>query len=159
MTSRNLPLLSDIAGDPGVLKSLSLDALDALLCEAEGENKTISAAKRAITTHIDSSYAAAIAGAYQAKGADFGSVHVADGGYDIVVDTPKKVEWDATKLAGIEAAIRDSGDDPAEYIKTARSVDERAYSAWPAHIRATFEEARTVRPGTRTVKLVRREAA
>lgn len=159
MTERNLPSLRSIALDGAALTGLSIDALDALLSEADAENKIISAAKRAIVSHIEATYAAPIAGAYQAAGKDFGSVHVSDGAYDIIVDTPKKVEWSQEGLAAIEAAIRDSGDKPEEYIKVSRTVEERAYAAWPSHIRATFDDARTVRPGTRTVKLLRKEAA
>jgi hypothetical protein len=159
MTNRNLPSLRDISADPTVLRGLSLDALDALLTEAETENKIISAAKRAIVAHLETAYADAISSAYQAKGADFGTVHVADGGYDVVIDTPKRVEWDQAKLREVRERIAFSGDDPSEYVKTTLSVDERAYTAWPAHIRATFEPARTVKSGSRTVKLVRKEAA
>jgi hypothetical protein len=86
-------------------------------------------------------------------------VRVSDGGYDIVIDTPKKVEWSQDQLAAARSKIIDSGDDADEYVKVALSVDERAFTAWPSHIRAVFEPARTVKPGTRTVKLVRKEAA
>lgn len=157
--TRNLPSIREIAGNPDALVGLSVDALAALMEEAEAENKTISAAKRAITAHVEKAWGSAIAGAYQAQGKDFGSIRISEGGFEIVVDTPKKVEWDGDKLAAIEAAIRDSGDNPAEYIAVDRKVDERKYAAWPAHIRETFEDARTVKPGTRTVKLVRKEAA
>lgn len=157
--TRNLPSLKEIAGNPAELRELSLDALDALLGECTDQVTVAGAAKKAITARLEATYAAAISGAYSAKGADFGSVHVSDAGFDILIDTPKKVEWDQTKLRGIRAAIADSGDNPAEYLKETLAVDERAYSAWPAHIRATFEDARTVKPGTRTVKLVRKEAA
>lgn len=157
--TRNLPSLRSIASDPAALRGLSLDALDALLTEAEAENKIISAAKRAISAHIETSYGAAIAAAYRAKDTDFGAVRVTDAGYDVLIETPKKVEWDQTALRAIRAAIADSGDDPSEYLKETLTVDERAFSAWPSHIRATFEAARTVKPGSRTVKLVRKEAA
>jgi hypothetical protein len=157
--TRNLPSLRSIATDPGVLRGLSLDALDALLTEAEAENKIISAAKRAITGHVEKTYEPHIAAAYAASDKDFGTVRVSDGGYEIVVDTPKKVEWDQEKLADIRSRIQSAGDDPAEYLKATLAVDERAYTAWPAHIRSIFEPARTVKPGSRTVKLVRKEAA
>jgi hypothetical protein len=157
--TRNLPSLRSIATDPAVLAALPLDALDALLSEAEAENKIISAAKRNIVAHIEGQYAKAIAGMYDAKGSDYGAVRVAEFSYDIVVDTPKKVEWDQAKLAEVRERIQFSGDDPSEYIKSTLAVDERAYTAWPAHIRNTFEPARTTKPGTRSIKLVRKEAA
>lgn len=151
--TRNLPSLRSIATDAGVLTGLPLDALDALLTEAEAENKIISAAKRAITGAIESRYASQIAAVYIAKDSDFGTVHVTVDGYDLEVNTPKKAEWDQDKLREIRERIRFSGDNPSEYIKETLSVDERAYGVWPAHIRNTFEPARTLKPGTRTLKL------
>jgi hypothetical protein len=159
MTNRNLPTLRSIATDPGVLKTLPLDALDALLCEAEAENKIVSAAKRAITSHVEALYAPHISAAYAASDKDFGTVRVSDGGYEIVIDRPKKTEWDQDALQAAGDRIAAAGDDPSEYLKVTLSVDERKYAAWPSAIRAVFEPARTVKPGTRTVKLVRKEAA
>ena len=156
--TRNLPSLSDIAAGTS-LAGLSIDALDALLSEAEMQNKMISAAKRAICSHIETTYIAHIAAALNAKGSDFGTVRISDGGYEIVVDTPKKVEWSQSALAEVAAEIAQGGDDPGEYLKTSLTVDERAYTAWPLAIRSVFEPARTVKPGSRTVKLVRKEAA
>lgn len=159
MTARNLPTLTSIAGDPAVIRGLSLDTLDALLGECDAQTKIAAVAKKAINAHLEQSYGGDITHAYAVAEKDFGSVRVSDGGYEIHVDTPKKVEWDQAKLAEIRERIQFSGDDPSEYVKTTLAVDERAYTAWPAHIRTTFEPARSVKPGNRTVKLVRKEAA
>jgi len=157
--TRNLPSLQDIASDPTILVGLSLDALDALFSEAETQNKMISAAKRAITGCIDGRYTDAIAAAYRAQAKDFGTVRVSDGGYEIVADTPKKTEWDQSHLATVAGKIIAEGDDPTEYLDVTYSVPERKYTAWPEHLRQIFEPARTVKPGSRTIKLVRKEAA
>lgn len=159
MTIPNLPSLTSIATDPTVLRGLSVDALDALLGEADAQAKIAGAVKKAITAHIETTYSGDIAHAYAVSDKDFGAVRFSDGGYEIVVETPKKVDWDEAKIAEIGDAMVAAGDDPAEYIKVSYSVDERKYAAWPSHIRLVFEPARTVRPGTRTVKLVRKEAA
>lgn len=159
MTRPNLPTLRSIAADAGVLKALPLDALDALLTECDAENKIVSAAKRAINAHLEALYAPQIASAFDAQQKDTGTVRVPDGGYEIVVDRPKRVDWDQAALADIRSKIQFSGDDPSEYIKVSYAVEERAYSAWPAHIRSTFEPARTLKPGPTSVKLVRKEAA
>lgn len=147
--------------DSGVLAGLPLDAIDALLIECDAENKIISAAKRAIVACLEDRYAAQIAGAYDAQHKDFGTVHVFDGDFDIEVNTPKRTEWDQAALAAKAAEITAAGDDPSEYVKTTYSVDERAFTGWPAHIRAAFEPARTLKPGPRTFKVTRakREAA
>jgi hypothetical protein len=156
---KNLPTLTAVAGDPSVLRSLSLDALDALLAEATDQGVIVGAVKKAITEHLTSRYEGAISAAYAGQNKDFGTVRVSDGGYDIVVDTPKRVEWDQGVLGDVRERIQFSGDDPSEYIKVKYEVSETAYGAWPAHIRKTFEPARTLKPGARSVKLIRKEAA
>ncbi len=159
MTTRNLPTLTAIAGDPAVIAGLSLDALDAILGECADQTTIAGAAKKAITAYIEKSYAGDIAHAYAAQDKDFGTVRIADGGYEIVVETPKRTEWDQTILTAAGDKIAAAGDDVHEYLDVTLSVPERKYTAWPAHIRDVFEPARTVKPGTRSIKLVRKEAA
>jgi hypothetical protein len=155
MTRPNLPTLRSIAADAGVLRALPLDAIDALLIECDAENKIISAAKRHILASLDERYAAQIAGAYDAQQKDFGTVHVFAEGFDLEVNTPKKAEWDQAQLAVKANEIAAAGDDPTEYLDVIYAVPERKFTAWPAHIRAAFEPARTLKPGTRTFKLAR----
>lgn len=159
MTRPNLPTLRSIAVDPAVLISLPLDALDALLTECDAEAKIVSVAKKAINDAIAGRYRDVIAAAYAAGDKDFGTVRVTDGEYQIVADTPKKVEWDQAELADIRERIVFSGENPSDFIKVAYSVSETAYNAWPPNIRNTFERARTVKPGAMTIKLQRKEAA
>ena len=71
----------------------------------------------------------------------------------MVVDLPKKVEWDQTRLAALAEQIRAGGEDPVEYVETSLKVSERAYIAWPERIRLAFEPARTVRTGRATYRL------
>jgi hypothetical protein len=96
-----------------------------------------------------------------AEGKDSGRVRLHDGDFVIVADQPKRVEWDQRELAAVVARIRDTGDDPAEYVKTKLEVSERAYSAWPQRIRAVFEPARTVKLGkpSYTIERSHEEAA
>jgi hypothetical protein len=157
--SRNLPTLQEIAGDPRRLSEISLDGLDALLIECEQTTKTAAAAKKAIVASLEGRYAGQITAAYQALEKDFGAVRVSDGAYEVVVDRPKRVEWDQAKLLEIRDRIQFSGDNPSEFIKTELSVDERKFTAWPANIRSTFEPARTLKPGSVSIKLARKEAA
>ncbi len=84
---------------------------------------------------------------------DTGTVRFADGDVTVVADLPKRVEWDQDKLAAVVERIRAAGDNPAEYVEITYKVPERAYAAWPAHIRDAFTSARTVRTGKATFKL------
>ena len=84
---------------------------------------------------------------------DSGTVRFVDGGVTVVADLPKRVEWDQDKLAAVVERIRAAGDNPAEYVEVTFKVAERAYAAWPGHIRDAFTPARTVRTGKATFKL------
>jgi hypothetical protein len=86
-------------------------------------------------------------------GNDTGTVRFEDGPVSVVADLPKKVEWDQDRLAAVVERIRAAGDDPAEYVEVTYKVAERAYTAWPEHIRIAFTSARTVRTGKPTFKL------
>jgi hypothetical protein len=84
---------------------------------------------------------------------DTGTVRFTDGAVIVVADLPKRVEWDQKHLAAVVARIRANGDDPAEYVEISYKVPERAYTAWPEHIRVAFTPARTVRTGKPSFKL------
>ena len=102
---------------------------------------------------LDRRYAPIAAELRSRDGKDTGTVRFEDGAVTVVADLPKKVEWDQEQLAATVERIRASGDDPAEYVETAFKVPERKYGAWPAHIRAAFEAARTVKTGKPTFTL------
>jgi hypothetical protein len=80
-------------------------------------------------------------------GKDSGRVRLGDGAFVVVADVAKRVDWDQDKLAAIVARIRQSGDDPTEYVRTTYEVSQRAYGAWPSAIRRLFEPARTLKLG------------
>lgn len=85
------------------------------------------------------------------SGKDTGTVHVAEGGYDIECATPKNVKWDDAKLRDALGSL--SKTDQAFYAKVELSVAEAKYTAAPPEIRRLFEPARTVRPGKETFKI------
>jgi len=89
----------------------------------------------------------------RAEGKSTGTVRFDDGAVTVVADLAKKVDWDQAALAEIIERIRESGDDPADYVETTFKVPERRYGAWPPALRQTFEPARTVRTGRQTFRL------
>jgi hypothetical protein len=98
-------------------------------------------------------YGERAAGLRQQQGKDTGTVRFEDGDVAVVADLPKKVEWDQQQVAALVKRIRDSGEDPADYVDTSFKVPERKYTAWPASIREVFAPARTVRTGKPTFRL------
>ena len=153
MTISNLPTIAQIGEDPTIVSNLPLDTLRAIIDTADDAAKSAAFAKRACVNTVSDRLTAEIAQAYVAKGVDTGMIHIDRDGLDVQVDRSKTVTWDQAKLAASVEAIRAGGDDPAEYVKTAYSVSEAAYAAWPSMIRKVFEPARTVKPGNPTIKL------
>ena len=120
-----------------------------------------SAAALEASKHLHDWLNAAIALRYQqhaiaaraGAGKDAGTVRFQDGTVEIVVELPKRVEWDQQRLATLIEQIRAGGEDPGEYVELSFKVSERAYTAWPERIRRAFEPARTVRTGKPTYRL------
>lgn len=161
MTKPNIPTLDEIAhaADPGALSKLPIDVLAMLVEDAEAAKKRAATVAGLIASALESRFAPAITGAFKAAGKDTGTVRVFDADYDVIADRAKRVDWDQAALAALADKIRQSGEDPADYIKIKYDIEERKYSAWPAGIRAPFEAARTVRPGALSIKLAKKEAA
>jgi hypothetical protein len=92
-------------------------------------------------------------GARAVAGKDTGTVRFQDGTVEVVVDLPKRVDWDQPRLASLADQIRAGGEDPGQYVEVSFKVSERAYTAWPERIRSAFEPARTVRTGKPSYRL------
>lgn len=90
----------------------------------------------------------------KAKTEPFGDVNIIVGNRKVKVNVPKKVTWDQAKLSEKHKAIIESGENPAMYMKVEYDVSETAYKAFPAEVRDYFTDARTVTPGSPTVRMV-----
>lgn len=157
--AHNRPSLDDLTADLTVLKNQPLDVIEMLMAEAKAARDKGALASKLLQAAVETRFGPAIAGAYQAAGKDTGTVRIGEGDFEIIADRAKKVEWDQDALAAAGDRIAEAGDDPLEYLARTLTVDERKFTAWPAHIRSVFEPARTVRPGAVSIKLVRKEAA
>jgi hypothetical protein len=132
---------------PDRIASLDTDVLARLSRELANAKASLAGVEARLGAALDSKYGEEARDRRLAEGKDSGRVRLPDGDFVIVADQPKRVEWDQRELAAVVARIRDTGNDPAEYVKTKLEVSERAYSAWPQRIRAVFEPARTVKLG------------
>lgn len=148
MTIPNRPRLADLARMPlGEIVALSAETLALLQEEADETLRRAKAAKEWLDGALDRKYGAVAAEMRRNEGKDTGTVRFDDGEVTVVADLPKRVDWDQGQLAALVERIRTAGDDPADYVDMAFKVSERKFSAWPAHLRAAFEAARTVRTG------------
>ena len=150
-TIRNLPI--------GEIAQLPAEHL-ALL--KEDATAALDASKKA-KDWIDGAIALRFADQAQAlrreAGKDTGTVRFEQDGVTVVADLPKKVDWDQSLIAAVVERIRNSGDDPDQYVEIAIKVPERKYTAWPDHIRRQFEPARTVKTGKPSISLQLGETA
>ena len=148
-TPDDLPSLS-----AAEIAALPVELLAILQREIAERLKRDKAAKTRFDAGLAVRYATRAAEERQVQAKDTGTVRFDDGDFTVVADLPKRVDWDQARLATMVARIRDAGDDPTQYIDIAIKVPERKYSAWPDGIRASFEPARTVRPGTLKVEIL-----
>lgn len=154
MSIPNRPSLADLARMPiGEIVALSGETLALLQEEAEENLRRAKTAKDWLDGALERKYGALAAEHRRVEGKDTGTVRFDDGAVTVVADLSKKVEWDQTQLAAIVERIRTGGGEPGDYVETSFKVSERKYGAWPAHIRTTFEAARTVKTGKPTFVL------
>ena len=154
MTIPNRPSLGDLIGMPvGDVAALPAELLAMLQEEVDESLRRAKAVKDRLDGALDRKYGTIAAELRSREGKDTGTVRFDDGAVTVVVDLPKKVDWDQGHLAATVERIRVAGDDPAEYVDLAFKVPERKYGAWPAHIRTAFEAARTVKTGKPTFML------
>lgn len=152
---QNLPSFTELATWPvGDIAALPADALASLQKEADDALRVTKANKMRIDDALIAKYAVASAAYRRAAGKDTGTVRIQDELVTIVADLAKRVDWNQTTLAGLVEQINGDGDDPTEYVDITFKVSERKYNAWPNHIKATFKEARTVRTGKESFKLI-----
>ena len=136
------------------IAQLPVELLAILQRDVDERIKRDKAAKARLDGALTVRYANRAAEERQAAGKDTGTIRFDDGDFTVIVDLPKRVDWDQDRLAAMVERIRAAGDDPAQYVDIAFKVPERKYAAWPDAIRAGFEPARTVRPGTLKIEIV-----
>ena len=139
------------------IAQLPVELLAILQYEVDTRMARTKAAKARLDGALPLRYAPRAAEARRAAGKDTGTIRLEDGDFIVVADLPKRVDWDQDRLAAMVERIRAAGDDPAQYVDIAFKVPERKYAAWPDAIRAGFEAARTVRPGTLKIGIVPQE--
>jgi hypothetical protein len=158
MNAPNRPQLGDIRTMPiGEIAALPAPMLALLQDDAEEAVKAARHLADWLHGAIALRYADRATAARRAEGKDAGTIRLDDGEVTVIVDLPKKVDWDQAELATLVAAIRAEDGDPAEYVDIVFRVPERKYAAWPRHIRTAFERARTVKPGKPSIRLMLRE--
>jgi hypothetical protein len=151
----NTPSIDEMINLPASeLAQLPVELLADLQDTLDHAARQLKAATARFDAALELRYARRAAEARRDAGKDTGTVRLADGAFTVIADLPKRVAWDQDRLAAMVERIRTSGDNPAQYVDIAFKVPERKYAAWPDAVRAGFEPARTVRPGTLKIEIV-----
>jgi len=137
----------------GELAEMSVELLANLQGDLAHASKQLKAATARFNAALEARYATRATVARRAIGKDTGTVRLADGDFTVVADLPKRVSWDQKQLARMAVNIRDSGNDPAEYIESTLKVPERRYTALPESWRKGFDVARKVGSGKPSFRL------
>lgn len=95
----------------------------------------------------------------KAKDEPFGKVDIIVGNHKVQITTPKKVEYSQPALKAIAKQMVAEGVDPEIYIKIEYDISENTYKAWPQEMRDYFADARTVKPGSASLKVVEEKDA
>jgi hypothetical protein len=137
----------------GAVAMLPPGQLMLLLEDAEAAIEATRTAKAWLEGALGLKYGERNTAALAAAGKDTGTIRFDDEDITVVVETPKKVEWDQAKLAALVSLMMESGDCPTEYVEITYRVPERKYAAWPSRIREAFAPARLVRIGKPSFRL------
>lgn len=152
---QNFPSIDNIIGDPTQVAELDIETIAILIEDAKAASSRATTVSRLLQGEVETRYKDQIAAAYLAKGEDTGTVHLPVDGFDIEVGRSKKVEWSQEDLAQLRDQIKAANDNPDDYIEVSYAVPERKFTAWPESIQSKFADARTVKPGSVSIKIAR----
>ncbi|MBF0423412.1 MAG: hypothetical protein HQL73_10515 [Magnetococcales bacterium] len=140
---------------PVQLAALPVEQLATLMDEADAHLRRAQAIKRSLDEAVAHRYDNRTSLVRNQNQKPTGIVRFDDGPFVVIADLPKKPEWDQERLATIVGQIRESGENPMDYVEVSYRVPESRYNAWPTSIRKYFEPARTLKVGRPTFKLER----
>ena len=146
---------------PPEVAALGPDELQALATQIDESSEALKRRKDVLEAGLALRYLDRAKARLVAEGKDAGTARLEDAGIEVVVEVPKRVEWDQEKLAAAYLRIPEGERD--QYVRVAYAVDERKYAAWPETLQAFFRDARTVKTGKPRFRLIaasaRREVA
>ena len=137
---------------PPEVAALGPDELQALITQTDEAAATLKHRKDVLEAGLALRYLDPARERLVAEGKDTGTARLDDGGFEVVVEIPKRVDWNQEKLA---AAYQDiPPDERDQYLRVSYAIDERKYAAWPETLQAFFREARTVKTGKPRFRLI-----
>jgi len=124
--------------------SNNLDNLLSSLDDINSQIENLKREKSQLETVLQESIADNVASQLSDNDYGCGTANISTDNFKIKVVISKDVKYEQHVLADLFDRIKESGDDPFEYIKIKYDVSEAAFKNWPSHIKAVFEPMRTV---------------
>lgn len=140
--------------DVAALAALDPEELDALFWRVNEELTVAKRREKRLHDVLEARYAGRVSEALLADHRDTGTVHLADGVFDVTATRPKRVKWDGEKLRA--ALDQLPAEDARHYAKVTVSIDERKFAAAPPAVQAVLNPARTVETGKATYSFAKR---
>ena len=135
--------ISEVPNIPiGTLATLTPDQLLCLQEQAEANLQNAKRLKDWLDSSVSLKYRDIASTIRKLDYKDSGTIHFTDGDYKITCVVAKRIEWNQQKLKDVVSAIKEHGDNPAEYVEISYKVPEAKYNAWPEHIKNIFKPAR-----------------
>ena len=154
----NIPTkLSDIQHTPMAdLIDLPAESLAMIMDDVKSMKAKADNAKSFLDNVLNEKYKTLVLQKLGENAEPFGTVRIDEGDIQLVVTTPKKADWCDLSLDKISKVLSEEwNEDPSEYIKTKKTVNENAYKNWPSTIQKLFQPARTVMAGKTSYKFER----
>jgi hypothetical protein len=137
------------------LQALTVAQLNEIFVWVKRAKSDIRTYEMALHQELVTRYKTLAAQIRTAHGKEAGTVRFTDGGYTIVADLPKRVEYDQKKLKVAVDELRAQGKDPLNYVAFEISITESAWNSYTPDLRELFQDARTVKTGKPTFELIR----
>jgi hypothetical protein len=158
---RNLTIAWLDEASPSEVAALGPGELQALATQVDEAAEALKRRKDVLETGLGLRYVDRARQRLNAEGKDTGTAWLEDDGFEIVVEVPKRVDWNQEKLAAAYQKI--PADERDQYVRVTYAIDERKFAAWPEALQAFFRDARTVKTGKPRFRLIaadeRREVA
>ena len=138
--------------------NLPTELLAALQAEAYEAANFLKFVRTKISQALDLKFGDRAAALRREKSIQSGTVHLADGEFDVVATLPKDIGWDQVLLAQTVDEFRAEGVDYKRYVGTKFWVTETMYKKCPAPIRDRLASARKFGTGRPTYRFKRRSA-
>ena len=121
--------------------------------EAESDKANADSAIKKLKNEFLVRKSAEIKSLYSSKPEPFGVVDIIINDKKVKIDTKKKVEWDQEKLESLAKLMASDGADPKDYMKIEYKVSETLYKTWGDNIKSYFQDARTVKGESPSIKI------